>query len=91
MAIDSNMFGDQYQSLKTASGKTASKQHRNSFMSLRDAPIEYASRERLIPRQTYAQQQNVEGENKRIVMKDPTTGIDSLLIGFEEESRTSDG
>ncbi len=85
-----DLFGDKYQSLETSSGKSATKQLRNDFLSINDAPIQYVQRERIIPRQTYAQQQNVTGVNKNIVMTDPVTGIDSLFIGYEEDA-TSDG
>lgn len=79
-------FGDKYSSLKTADGKTNKKQLTDKSLTVRDAPLEYIPRDRLIPRQTYAQQQTVEGKNKNIVMTDSSTGLDVLFIGFEDAS-----
>lgn len=77
-------FGDKHSHLNEASGKSLKKHLTNKNYSIDDAPIEYIPRDRLYKRQSFAENQRVEGQNKSIVLNDGE--VDRMIIGYSKNS-----
>lgn len=75
-------FGDEHSQLSMPDGKELKKQLSDKDYSIREAPIQYIPRDRLVRRQTYAQDQRVQGQNKSIILNDGST--DRLIIGYSK-------
>lgn len=75
--MDDGYFGYQNQELElSTSDKSIDSYHIN------DLPLQSVTRDRLLSRQTYSQNQIVQGQNKSIVLNDGKT--DRLIIGYSK-------
>lgn len=77
-------FGDQNSRLQLSDGKTLKKQLSDDNYHIDDVPIQYVPRDRLIRRQTYLQNQKVEGQNRSIILNDGK--VDRAIFGYSKDS-----
>lgn len=77
-------FGDKGQKLGVSEGKTQNDYLTNENYTITDKPIEYVPRDRLLSRQSFSQNQVVQGQNKSIVLNDGTS--DRLIIGYSKNA-----
>ncbi len=75
-------FGDAHQDIELSDGMSPGQTPTNDNYSIQDQPVAFAARERLVPRQTYSQNQVIQGQNKSIVLNDGKT--DRLIIGYAQ-------
>lgn len=77
-------FSDFGQELELSSGQSLKKTLTNDDYTVSDETLRFTARDRLISRQTYAQNQIVQGQNKSIILNDGKT--DRLVIGYQKDA-----
>lgn len=73
-------FSDFDQSIEMSMGESLKKTLTYNNYFVPDATLQFAPRDRLITRQTYNQNQVVQGQNRSIILNDGKT--DRLIIGY---------
>lgn len=77
-------FGDKHQSLEISAGKDPKKWLTDKNYSISSAPIQYIPRDRMYKRQSFLQDQRVEGQNRSIILNDGN--VDRMIIGYSKDS-----
>lgn len=75
-----NYFGYQGQKLELSTGTAINKSLVSDSFHINDQQMQAATRDRLLSRQSYSQNQVVQGQNKSIILNDGKT--DRLVIGY---------
>lgn len=77
-------WGFKNSKLELSDGKSLKKQLNDDTYHLRDSSIQYIPRDRLVRRQTYLQDQKVQGQNRSIILNDGKT--DRAIFGYSKGS-----
>jgi hypothetical protein len=77
-------FGDQHSSLELSKGRPLKKQLTDDNYHIRDVPVQYVPRDRLLSRQALLQNQKIEGQNRSIVLNDGKQ--DRAIFGYAKNA-----